>query len=84
MPSTPFDAAHQDNLRAMIGKVLPSAGAQPIAAAVAAGYDFMEAAGLDPEANPMDLLDELRRMQPCCPAKSRYLCYASCWRGADV
>jgi len=40
MPSTPFDATHQDNLRAMIGKVLPSAGAQPVATAVAAGYGY--------------------------------------------
>ncbi len=40
MPSTPFDTAHQDNLRMLIGKVLPGAGAQPIAEAVAAGYGF--------------------------------------------
>ena len=40
MPSTPFDAAHQDSLRMLIGKVLPGAGAQPIAEAVAAGYGF--------------------------------------------
>ncbi len=40
MPSTPFDTAHQDNLRALIGKVLPDAGAQPIAEAVAAGYGY--------------------------------------------
>ena len=40
MPSTPFDAAHQDNLRMLIGKVLPRAGTQPIAEAVAVGYGF--------------------------------------------
>ena len=40
MPSTPFDTAHQDSLRVLIGKVLPGAGAQPIAEAVAAGYGF--------------------------------------------
>ena len=40
MPSTPFDTAHQDSLRMLIGKVLPGAGAQPIAEAVAAGYGF--------------------------------------------
>ncbi len=38
MPSTPFDTAHQDSLRTLIGKVLPDAGVQPIAEAVAAGY----------------------------------------------
>ena len=37
MPSTPFDTAHQNNLRMLIGKVLPDAGAQPIAEAVAGG-----------------------------------------------
>ena len=40
MPSTPFDAAHQDSLRMLIGKVLPGAGAHLIAEAVAAGYGF--------------------------------------------
>ena len=40
MPSTPFDAAHQKSLRALIGKVLPDARAQHIAEAVAAGYGY--------------------------------------------
>ena len=40
MPSSPFDSAHQKNLRALIGKVLPDARAQHIAEAVAAGYGF--------------------------------------------
>ncbi len=30
MPSTPFDATHPDNLRAMIGALLPEAGTQHI------------------------------------------------------
>jgi len=38
MSSTPFDADHQDSMRALIGKVLPGADAQHIAEAVAAGY----------------------------------------------
>lgn len=33
MPGTPFDIAQQDKLRAMIGQLLPEAGAQPIAEA---------------------------------------------------
>jgi len=40
MPSSPFDAAHQKDLRALIGKVLPDARAQHIAEAVAAGYGY--------------------------------------------
>ena len=40
MPSTPFDTVHQDRLRTLIGKVLPDAGAQSIAEAVAAGYGY--------------------------------------------
>ncbi len=40
MPSTPFDAAHQESLRELIGRVLPGAGAQHIAEAVAAGYGY--------------------------------------------
>ena len=40
MPSTPFDSAHQDSLRMLIGKVLPGAGTHLIAEAVAAGYGF--------------------------------------------
>ncbi len=38
MPSTPFDNGHQESLRDLIGKVLPDAGTQHIAEAVAAGY----------------------------------------------
>jgi len=33
MPSTPFDGAHPDNLRAMIGELRPQAGTPPIAEA---------------------------------------------------
>jgi len=40
MPSTPFDNGHQESLRGLIGKVLPDAGAQHIAEAVAAGYGY--------------------------------------------
>lgn len=40
MPSTPFDAAHQKSLHALIGKVLPDVRAQHIAEAVAAGYGY--------------------------------------------
>lgn len=40
MPSTPFDTAHQDSLRMLIGKVLPGAGTQLVAEAVAAGYGY--------------------------------------------
>jgi len=40
MPSTPFDAAHQESLRELIGRVLPGAEAQHIAEAVAAGYGY--------------------------------------------
>ena len=40
MPSTPFDAAHQKSLRALIGKVLPDVRAQHIAEAVATGYGY--------------------------------------------
>ncbi len=40
MPSTPFDAAHQKNLRALVGKVLPDVRAQHIAEALAAGYGY--------------------------------------------
>ena len=39
MPSTPFDSAHQKNLRALIGKVLPDARSQHIAEAVGHGID---------------------------------------------
>lgn len=31
MPGTPFDTAHQETLRALVGKVLPEADAQHIA-----------------------------------------------------
>ncbi len=40
MPSTPFDAGHQQTLRELIGRVLPAAEAQHIAEAVAAGYGY--------------------------------------------
>ena len=40
MPGTPFDTAHQETLRALVGKVLPEADAQHIAEAVAAGYGY--------------------------------------------
>jgi len=40
MPSTAFDNGHQESLRELIGKVLPDAGAQHIAEAVAAGYGY--------------------------------------------
>ena len=40
MPSTPFDAGHQQTLRELIGRVLPDAEAQHIAEAVAAGYHY--------------------------------------------
>jgi len=40
MPSTPFDAGHQQTLRELIGRVLPAAEAQYIAEAVAAGYGY--------------------------------------------
>lgn len=40
MLSIPFDAAHQKDLSALIGKVLPDARAQHIAEAVAAGYGY--------------------------------------------
>lgn len=40
MPSTPFDTMHQDSLCTPIGRVLPDAGAQPIAEAGAAGYGY--------------------------------------------
>jgi len=40
MPSTPLDNGHQESLRELIGKVLPDAGAQHIAEAVAAGYGY--------------------------------------------
>ena len=40
MSSTPFNSAHQKNLRALVGKVLPGARAQHIAEALAAGYGF--------------------------------------------
>lgn len=38
MPSTPFNADHQESLHDLIGKVLPEAGAQHIAEAAAAAY----------------------------------------------
>jgi len=40
MPSTPLDNGHQESLRELIGKVLPDAGAQHIAEAVATGYGY--------------------------------------------
>ncbi len=40
MPSTPFAPDHQKILRELIGKVLPDAGAQHIAEAVAVGYGY--------------------------------------------
>ena len=40
MPGRPFDAAHQDSLRMLTGKVLPGAGTHLIAEAVAVGYGF--------------------------------------------
>ncbi len=43
MPSTPFDAAHQESLRAMIGEVSPHADAQQVAEAVAAGHGLSHA-----------------------------------------
>lgn len=40
MPSTLFDADHQENLCELIVKVLLDAGAQHIAEAVATGYGY--------------------------------------------